>query len=387
MSFLITKSDFLALKKIKSVNNSSFDNEIKNRYDNETIAKRLKVKIQPIKEKFNILEEELKNDIRFINFEIGKSSIRPRGFRFNSYFWVWMVEKKRFNKLNNSKVITPQLRLPQIQISLSPLFFKTAEIWFEKGAFEDRLKMYNFINKNKDRILNKYDIIVNKPNKNGDIYLSTQEGESKNTVLRNFNNKYYPEAGIRLFTSNKKVIKSGTGIIDKIKSDLYELILNVYEPVYGKVLDNRFDLILRNDKLRNEDDITRKGTQDTKYERKHFKMQNKFKTFYENKGLEVHIEKKRIDAIIKRENVIELIEMKPNENVQQTIREALGQIISYNYIFNNLDRKDIQLTIAGIGKPKQKDLEYIKYLKNKIRFHLKYLYFDYRKDKINPEYF
>lgn len=387
--FYIEETDYSNLANVKKNNVTKYGNRIKNKYDTKGIENKTKELIIPIKEKFKILEESIRNDLRFSNFKIGRSSIRPNGFRFNSYYWIWMVNKSEYDKLKPKRK-SPQLSLPQIQISIHPEGFTSAEIWFEKKAYEKRIEFYKCFKTRIDVLKGEFNILLLKDygNYKKDV-LTTEDGKNTHrNVMSQFKDKNkYPEAGIRITISKEKSIKLGESIIDTIKNDLFKLIKIIYAPVFGDILEYQLESILNNDKLRNCDDVLRKGTESIAYERRHAKMQNVFKEYCEKRGLKVHIEKKRIDAILIRDNYVEIIEMKPFENVKKTIREALGQIIGYNYIYEKINKNMIHLVISGTGKPSKSDIKYINYLKQNIKFDLKYLEFDYRNKNVKLEYY
>lgn len=389
MNFFIDKQDFRSLKKVVTNNKKFYNNKKVNAYDTKEIELFVSGLKKPIREKFEILKTSIIEDSRFANFEVGLATIRPRGFRFTPNYWLWMVNKKEYNKLQAEQVGSPQVHLPQVQISINREEFITAELWFEKNSYEKRIEFFDKIKNKIDELRTQYDIFLFKDLGNYKyITISTRDGASANDILNSYRNKInYPEAGVNKFLSIDEAENYGEGLIDKIKNDLFYLIQDVYEPVYGEILDNSFAKILGDKKLRNEDDVVRKGTEDIVYERKHSKMQNRFKKYYISRDYKVHIEKNRIDAILQKDNIIKLVEMKPYDDVKRTIREALGQIIGYKYIYNSGENENICLVIAGTGKPDREDLLYIEYLKKNIKFNFKYLYFDYKSKILRPEFY
>ena len=121
-------------------------------------------------------------------------------------------------------------------------------------------------------------------------------------------------------------------------------------------------------------------------QRHHFQLYNsdyflKYFDDFDNFSCETN----NIDIVATKNQEIYLFEFKPCENSKNTIREALGQIIEYQYKNSNENIK--YLCILGI-KPLGENKEYFNYLKELIdnsNFKLKYLYVDYDNKRIIEE--
>lgn len=81
----------------------------------------------------------------------------------------------------------------------------------------------------------------------------------------------------------------------------------------------------------------------------------------------------RIDVFGKKDNVYDIYEVKPYMSATQCIREALGQILYYKYLFEKQGFKVGNIFIAGPEKPLKSDEEYLNSINNGNTPIVKYL--------------
>lgn len=128
--------------------------------------------------------------------------------------------------------------------------------------------------------------------------------------------------------------------------------------------ENLTNLVLDEEKSLNENPYSRSTNNNVKLIKPlHNKLSNDFKEYLLNEGfLDIEREKNAIDLIAKRGNSTYIFELKVVNTpyVRHSIREALGQLLEYNYYPNR--KKFNYLNIVLNRKPSEAEIEWCKNL-------------------------
>ncbi len=224
-------SDVKRLNKVWSINKNHFHQG----YDSKFYRNQAHENNGIVFQKLKALMQFIKDDQRFSNFEIGlcRPNSQNRG-KWQHYLWIWLVDKKLLDKHVNSNV-SPKLCVPQIQVSIHPNGFTSAEIWYEKNAFGYRKQLIEFLK--------------NKYNDDKKLwFFAWHEDEQKSKfdkpgILKNItpfikrlSDEFYNEAKISIEYDESFLKKTSEGLVNIVIEDLLYMIKRYYEPMYGKII-------------------------------------------------------------------------------------------------------------------------------------------------------
>lgn len=239
-TFRLSNSDFKHLKEVKRINGNK-----PGAYKTDTIEKQVKAHIEHVKEKMHILRDYLKNEKYFTNkFAIGLSRIRKRTQtgaipgKYRDHLWIWLVDKNEYLKLKKQKIQSPQLLLPQIQLSINGKGFTTAELWFERKAlniWKDKLSNFclKVVNLN-----NKLGYYLFKPGSNKADYADFVTKRNLINFVKFLNSHNDFKGGIGYKYHFHEII--GRNIYSLIKKDIDKIIKEIYDPL---IVKNGFKIV------------------------------------------------------------------------------------------------------------------------------------------------
>jgi len=107
------------------------------------------------------------------------------------------------------------------------------------------------------------------------------------------------------------------------------------------------------------------------------------------KNHEISAEKTRVgnnlvDCATKKDDILNLFEVKTANTVLACIRQALGQILEYALLDTSIDIN--QLVIIGPAKPNERDLNYFESLKKTLNLPLNYWSYSFEEKEINKKF-
>lgn len=142
-------------------------------------------------------------------------------------------------------------------------------------------------------------------------------------------------------------------------------------PIYSEPISNS------GDKHKNTESYLRKPIEGTTVNRIHNQIQNAFfdllNSEYPN-SVQMEYEN-RVDLLRENKDEIFFYEVKPYNSVQMCIREALGQLLQYHFLFTGKGKK-VYLRVVGMANPTEGDDKFISYLKSSLTFDFDYEYFN-----------
>jgi hypothetical protein len=144
-----------------------------------------------------------------------------------------------------------------------------------------------------------------------------------------------------------------------------------YTPSQEVALDPQISAILYNpediQKRLSEEIVRRTLTaKDFEVEPKHNKLSNKFVTWLQSKGLTPHVERKPIDVDFFIGDLLIRAELKvvSSGGIRESIRQAIGQLLEYNYYFEEIPRAEKWLIVLD-KPPVPHDVVYVETLSSR----------------------
>ena len=190
------------------------------------------------------------------------------------------------------------------------------------------------------------------------------------TDLRNNNFTKYPLANVRYKDTDLTIYKSIT--IDKAKVNSFKRDSNAVEihfPLSSLYEDNKID-IKKHTRTINENTITC-SVEHIKIQVELMQLLTKEKYIFCEK--EFPIQGKSIDLLISKDNEsYKIIEIKTSHTAESCIREAVGQLIQYSYLFK---KHVTDLIIVGPAKMTKQDMDFLNHLNSKSTYKFSYMYY------------
>ncbi len=387
-TFRLTNSDFKHLNSVDEINS------IKNgKYKNIGVERNAKEQITFVKNKMHVLLELLKIDPEYnYKFEIGLSRIRIRTQKggipgkYRDHMWIWMVDKNEYLKLKLKGKQSPQLLLPQIQISINQNSFTSAEIWFEhKALYQWREKISAFFEVN-NKNFNKLEFYLF--NSKFEKKEFDEFGTAKNIdeFINALNSRNDLKGGIGKVYSKNEILRIKNSY-PLIKNDLKKIIDGLYKEIVG--YKNLRKTLNKSVKFRNKKATTinilkkifRKGTKGGEVKQIHRKMQKRYVKYLEKKYGKINVlpEKDFIDIRVNNGKEIRIYELKTSDSAYICIRQALGQLLFYSWRVKNEEiGKKIKLFVIGINDLEENIKEFYDYVKSSIGIELEYIKFPFK---------
>jgi len=127
-----------------------------------------------------------------------------------------------------------------------------------------------------------------------------------------------------------------------------------------------------NDPRRSELERTRAAQEESKYDPRHVRLQNRLYVYLKEKfGVNnVAYERDFVDISVYADGITTIYEIKIADTAKKCIRLSIGQILEYAH-YPSLSKAD-KLIIVGDTPPKQEDIDYLNYLRERYQVPLLY---------------
>lgn len=387
------QNDFENLKYVQNKNEKSFYPQ--GDYPNNEFRERVRLKQKPTWNKMRDLKNNLAIESFFDKrFYINvsnphKESNQYKPGEIREGIWIYMVDKRLFNKEKNTatKEKYAHLLLPQVQVSLRPEKFVTASIWLEERNCEYKYRgaLNNFLSSNK--ISKEYQLIVYNRETDTSKYFSNLH-KMNDEILKSFFDNMNLSIGLQKKISISECKKSGNMIQAIVIEDLQQLLEEIYYPCFkfkntGKIVNPaKLPSRLGREKFEIMSSM-QKGKQKTRITYKQREIQNSLldhlREKYKYKAAIVKLEADFVDVkaeFINEEKVI-LYEVKTNNKALQCVKNSLGQLLFYSMLHRQF--KKIELVVVGLNKSDQNCKTFITMVKNILgKDNFRYQRFDER---------
>jgi hypothetical protein len=121
--------------------------------------------------------------------------------------------------------------------------------------------------------------------------------------------------------------------------------------------------------------VRRKGTPASEMDLAHHAMQNELARALRRKyGYKaVKVEEDFIDIQVRDGKRLLFLEVKPDPRPRRAIREALGQLLEYEFVAAKSGRAPTELIVVGPGEPSSQELAYLRHLRTRWAIPIKYV--------------
>lgn len=400
MNFVISKEDFINLKKIVELNKKFFSTT----KDYVPKIKRAEAKAfqKPVWDKMRELKNDLLENVYFDKrFDIivsrpHKQSTKTVKGLIRRLVWVSLANNSELIKKGNEKF--KHVHIPQLQVSFQPDRLIVASIWLEgdncKQVYREIFLKYLKVN----GVDNKYTLMV---------YNKDDDKKEFEDLFGRLNSKDYDKflnsprysLGLCRILKPEEVIHQKVNLFSLIVSELQYLNENILMPCFNFTQKNKAILNIQSPKTKRKarskfdiKDSLRKGTEPTIVTKKHQEIQNALFDLFtvQIKGTPkyISIERDFVDIQIEdpSDKSMILYEIKTDKTALNCIKHGLGQLLFYNLINKNLGLKNIELVIVGLHRLKPKEKEFVRSIKEYLGKNVfRYQRFDEKKKKLLDE--